>query len=350
MIRNQRKTEHLSIAAKTADGPVETGFADIHLIHQAVPELDLASIDLSVSFLGKDLQCPVIINAVTGGTPQAHRINNFFAYLADKYGMAMAVGSQTVALEDPGLRDSFTVVRESCPDGVVLANVGAMSSTQYALQAVKMIEADALQLHLNVPQELAMQEGDRSFKGMIDQISRIVDACPVPVIVKEVGFGLSREAVVRLYAAGVTRVDIGGQGGTNFLAIENQRCGLFDDHLEEWGIPTAISLAEVKSLGLPIDIIASGGIRSAMDVARALALGADLIGISGWVLKVLLEHGIDVLDETIDQFLYHLKAIYLMTGSVNTSELQQIPVLIFGHTAEWLRMRGIDPGMWAARS
>lgn len=348
-MRSQRKMEHLSIASKTADGPAQTGFADIHLIHQAVPELDLDDIDLSLDFLGKRLQCPVIINAVTGGTSEAQRINRIFAYLADKYGLAMAVGSQTIALDEPDLRDSFTVVREACPEGVVLANVSALSSVDAALEAVRMIEADGLQLHLNVPQELAMAEGDRCFKGMLDKVRRIVDACPVPVIAKEVGFGLSREATQSLYEAGVTIFDTGGQGGTNFLAIENQRQGLFNAYLEEWGIPTAVSLAEIEALHLPVEVVASGGIRSALDVAKAIALGGKLVGISGWFLKLLLEQGLEILDQSINSFLYQMAAVYLMTGSKNAQELQKKPLIILGRTAEWLRMRGIDPDLWARK-
>jgi isopentenyl-diphosphate delta-isomerase len=151
----------------------------------------LDEISLETEFLGKTLSCPILINALTGGTEQARRINFNLSLLAEKYGLAMAVGSQTVAIEDPGLRDTFRVARRNHPEGVIVANLSASSSVREALEAVEMIDADGLQLHFNVPQELAMGEGDRNFRGIIENVGQIVDSCPVPVIAKEVGFGFS---------------------------------------------------------------------------------------------------------------------------------------------------------------
>lgn len=335
---------------QTWDGPGSSGFEHISLIQDSVPELDLDEIDLGISFLGKQLQYPILINALTGGTEQAGMINRQLAGLARKHGIAMAVGSQTIALEEPGLRDSFTVVREMNPDGVVLANISANRPVENALEAVQMIQADALQLHLNIPQELAMSEGDRKFKGILDNIKQIVQASPVPVIAKEVGFGLSQESVARLYASGIRMVDNGGRGGTNFLNIEDQRDGLFDQHLSVWGIPTAVSLGEIIALQLPIKIIASGGIRKAVDFVKAIAMGADLVGISGLFLKVLLEQGSAELDHQMDRFFYQSRAVFLMSGARNCQAMREKPVIITGETAERLRLRGIDPGQWAQRS
>lgn len=331
------------------DGPGSSGFEDIMLINDSVPELEMDDIDLGISFLGKRLVYPVLINAITGGTEQAGMINRNLAGLAHKYGIAMAVGSQTIALEDPGLRDSFTVVRDMNPDGLIMANVSANSPVKDALVAVKMISADALQLHFNVPQELAMSEGDRNFKGIIDNVKRIADASPVPIVAKEVGFGFSRDSVVKLYACGVRLFDNGGKGGTNFLAIEDQRNGMFDQHLSDWGLSTAASLGEILALQLPVQIIASGGIRKASDLAKAIALGAEMAGISGLFLKVLLEAGVEELDRRMERFFYQTKAVFLMSGACNCNMIKEKPLIITGQTAEWLRIRGVDIRSWGER-
>jgi isopentenyl-diphosphate delta-isomerase len=349
IIRKQRKTEHLHLAVQTVDGPDQNGFEDIALIPDAVPELNLDDIDLSNRFLGKYLACPIIINALTGGTEEAKTINRQLARLVGKYGLAMAVGSQTIALEDHRLIDSFTVVREINPQGLLIANVSANSPVAEALAAVKMIAADGLQLHFNIPQELAMHEGDRHFRGILDNVRGIVDQCPVPVIAKEVGFGFSRESVSKLHAGGVNIFDCGGKGGTNFLAIEDQRGGMFDQSFYDWGIPTAVSLAEIVDLQLPIQVVASGGIRSASDLAKAIAMGADLVGITGLFLKILLNEGYEELDRQIARLLYQSQAVFLMTGSKNCAAIRQKPLLIFNRTAEWLRLRAVDPTQWSRK-
>lgn len=334
------------MALHTADGPDSSGFEDISLVQDSLPELNMDDIDLGTTFLGKRLQYPVLINAITGGTEEAGDINRKLASLAGKYAIGMAVGSQTIALEDPVQRDSFVVVRDMNPDGLILANVSALGPVQGALQAIDMIQADALQLHLNVPQELAMREGDRNFKGIMDNIKRIVDVSPVPVIAKEVGFGLSRESVEKLHAVGVRIVDNGGKGGTNFLRIEDQREGMFDHCLSDWGISTAASLAEITALKLPVQIIASGGIRKASDLAKAIAMGADLVGISGFFLKILLQEGMTELDQKMNRFFYQCKAVFLMSGAQNCKAMQSKPLVITGRTADWLKVRGIDPRRW----
>lgn len=261
----------------------------------------------------------------------------------------MAVGSQTIALEETDWIESFSVVREYNPDGLIIANLSAAASSDDAMAAVDMINADALQLHFNVPQELAMPEGDRHFKDIIEQVSRVVETCPVPVIAKEVGFGFSRESVKRLYDAGVRIFDTGGQGGTNFIAIEDKRGGVFQGELNSWGIPTAVSLLEILASNLPVKIIASGGIRSGLDAAKSLALGADMVGIAGSLLRILLHQGADELDRWVNDFLYRLRAVFLMSGAANTKSIREKPVIILGPTAEWLRARNIDPTQWARR-
>jgi len=306
-------------------------------------------IDLTYRFQSKVLSYPVIINALTGGTEQARRINRGLGELAEHYGLAMAVGSQTIAVQDPGLRDSFRVVREVNPDGFIIANIGANSAVGDAINAVEMIDADALQLHFNIPQELAMQEGDRSFKGILTKVQAIAEQIPVPVIAKEVGFGLSRESVLRLYDCGIRYFDNGGSGGTNFISIESQRHGMTGGEMLDWGIPSAASLGEICSLDLPITIIASGGIRSPLDAARVLAMGADLVGIAGPLLKIFLREGIDQLELWMDQFLFALKSVFLMNAANNLQAIKEHSLIITGNTAEWLRARGINPLKWSQR-
>jgi isopentenyl-diphosphate delta-isomerase len=337
----------LIIANQSSDGPALSGFADIHLLHDAIPELGIEDINLKVTFLGRDVNYPLIINAITGGTEQAGEVNRCLAAIASKYGLAMAVGSQTIAIENPKLRDSFSVTRELNPDGIILANVSAASCIGDVIEAVKMINADGIQLHFNVPQELAMLEGDRCFKGIIDNVARLVDKCSVPIIAKEVGFGLSREVVKKLYDAGVRIFDISGKGGTNFVVIEDQRQGNFARELDDWGISTANSLAEVVSTKLPITIIASGGIRKASDIAKALAIGADITAMAAPFLKTLLQDGFEELDRQVAEFLYILKSVFIMTGSQNCKQLREKPVIITGETNQWLTVRGINPQKWA---
>ncbi len=347
-IRNKRKADHLELAVKIPDGPLPSGFEDIVLVPDAVPELAWQDVNLQTSFLGKSLGYPVLINALTGGTESAYHINKILATTASRFDLAMAVGSMTIAMENPAVLGSFTVAREANPDGIIIANCSANMEAGKACRLVDVIAADALQLHLNVAQELAMEEGDRDFRGILDNVARIVDDCPVPVIAKEVGFGLSRETVWKLYQAGVRIIDNGGSGGTNFIAIEHQRRGQLDQQLYEWGIPTAASLAEIIALKLPLQIIAAGGIRSALDIAKAISMGADLVGMTGWFLR-RLEPGQD-LPGQISSLLRQLQAVFLMCGAGNCESLKTKPLLILGRTADWLRARGIDPAIWSARN
>lgn len=350
MSRQTRKKEHLKFALKTAQFPAENGFSDIYLVYEALPELDLNEVDTSIDFLDKKLKAPLLIDAMTGGHPDVKRINRNLARVAAQTGIAMAVGSQTAALESRSVRDTYTVAREENPDGVLIANVSALISPDMAKEAISMIDADALQLHLNVAQELAMAEGDRKFRGTLTNIEKVVLQSPVPVILKEVGFGLSRETIRKLYEIGVRYIDIGGKGGTDFIKIEYMRSGRdFRGEFQNIGITTACSLIESLSLELPLFTVASGGFKGGSDIVCALALGAKLVGMTGHFLEVLSDSSENGLRVRIDQIIDDLRKTMLMSGASDLGELAGKPVIITGFTAEWLLRRGIDINRYSQR-
>jgi isopentenyl-diphosphate delta-isomerase len=323
---------------------------DVYLVPNSIPELDLAEIDTGVSFLGKTMALPLIINAMTGGIEESGVLNRDLSELAAEFNIGIAVGSQTIALENREAVKSFRTVREVNPQGLVIANIGADVKPDDAVKVVEMLAADGLQLHLNVAQELAMPEGERNFRGMLDNIAEVVSRVRVPVIAKEVGFGIARESFLALYQNGVRFFDTGGQGGTNFIAIENARGGLLDGDFLYWGIPTAASVAEIVAQDLPVDIIATGGIKSALEAAKAIALGSTLVGGAGHFLRLWSQGSkIRVLNE-LEKFSYQFRCALLMAGASNLGQLKLKPVIIGGNTAHWLSARGIDINRWSRRS
>ncbi|WP_257720115.1 type 2 isopentenyl-diphosphate Delta-isomerase [Desulfotruncus alcoholivorax] len=342
--------EHIKYAVELdSEDDASAGFEDISFVHNALPELRYDEVDCSCIFMGKKLHAPLMINAITGGHAGVAEINRGLARVAAETGIAMAVGSQRAALDDPDVRSTFAVAREENPKGLLLANLNALCTPEEANQAIEMIGADGIQLHLNAGQELVMREGETNFKGIGKNIEHLIKNLPVPVLVKEVGFGMSREVVTALFEAGVRYIDVSGRGGTNFAAIEGRRGGVAGMHLKKWGIPTAISLLEATSAGLPINIVASGGLRSSLDMALALAAGASLTAIAGPFLKVLVEKGEDRLISLVGELIAGLKQLMLLTGAANVQALMGKPIIITGYTAEWLQRRGIDVNLYACR-
>lgn len=348
-LRQQRKLDHIKALLEHQDGPRGSGLADLTLVHQAIPSCSFTEVDCSIKLWGRRLDVPLIINAMTGGPEASGHINAALARVARATGVGMAVGSQKVAIDDPRLAWTFTVVREENPSGLVLANISASSNAEELHQAVEMIAADAVQLHLNVAQELAMPEGERGFDGLLDNIARLVQASPVPVLVKEVGFGLSKEAVLALYNCGVRWVDVSGQGGTNFIAIEEARSGREASALTEWGIPTAVTLVEVLSAGVPMGVLASGGIRSGLDLAKTLVLGARAGGVAGYFLRILLQQSPSALQEEIERWRRELETVMLLIGARTVEDMRRCPVIIGGRVREWLEQRGIPTATFARR-
>ena len=343
-MRKSRKLDHLRYALTLADGPTTTGFEDIKLIHNCLPELDWGDIDLSSSLAGLPLRHPVIVNAITGGTEEVTRINAALADFARRTGTAMAVGSQYAAFEYPEVKGSYEIVRKINPDGIVFANLGAHATPEQARLAIEMIGADAIQIHLNAAQEIIMAEGERRFSGYLENIAAIVAAVKVPVIVKEVGCGIAREQATQLTLAGVRAIDVGGAGGTNFIAIEAARTAtaLADDFLV-WGIPTVVSAIEVASV-LPkgVDLVVSGGVRTPTAAVKGLVIGGTAVGIASPLIKMLTEQGMEQTVAWFERFLTDMKRLLLLLGARTVGECAAAPFVVTGFSREWLECRGFD--------
>ena len=349
MSRSKRKWDHIQHALATGQNS-NTGLEDIAFIHQSLPDAFLDQADLGTSIGGLTLSSPIFINAMTGGGGERTvQINRDLALAARSTGLAMAVGSQMSALKDPSEAESYRVVRRENPSGIIFGNLGSEATIDQAKASVDMIEADALQIHLNVVQELTMPEGDRDFRGALKRIENIVSHSEVPVVVKEVGFGINKETVSMLASTGVTAIDIGGFGGTNFSRIENARRERLLSFFNEWGIPTAVSIAEAASLENNIEVIASGGIRTSHEIAKAIALGAGAAGMAGYFLKVLMKEGLEALIEEINNMHTELKVIMTALGAANITQLQQAPIIITEKTHHWLNERGIDTKAYSQR-
>jgi isopentenyl-diphosphate Delta-isomerase len=349
MPRLDRKNEHIYYSLRKA--PARADFSGIHLVHNCLPNLDFGEISLNTTYMGRTYRSPLFINALTGGTRLALKINAELAVVARDKGLPMAVGSQMAALEKREAEASFKVVRRVNPRGSVWANIGSYADPAMAKKAIKMIHADGLQIHLNVAQELMMPEGDCNFSGMVERIAQIVRTCQVPVIVKEVGFGIAREQALELMQTGVKAIDIAGRGGTNFIDIESRRSGsIIANDLCRWGIPTAISIAEVKdALESRVELLASGGINSSLDMAKAISLGANAVGMAGLPIYLLMKKGRKALISYLDSAEQELRTIMMMLGVKSISELRQVPCVITGLPAEWLQQRGIDSSKYAKR-
>ncbi|PSR21525.1 MAG: type 2 isopentenyl-diphosphate Delta-isomerase [Sulfobacillus acidophilus] len=343
--REQRKEEHIQ-AVQALPDQGGTGFEDVVLLPESASEVNFDEVSIDTNFLGHSLRSPVMINAMTGGTPLALQINQRLASFARHNGLAMAVGSETAALDDPAAMKSYAIVRETNPDGLVIANVGMGTTVERAQQAIDLIDANLLQIHWNTAQELFMAEGDRNFRGMLARFAEVCEAVSVPVIAKEVGQGMSGRAARRFVAHGARGIDIGGMGGTNFIAVEAWRRGVtVDQQWLRWGVPTAASLTEVVAEVKPaVAVIASGGIRSGHDVAKALSIGAHAVGIAGPLMRLAVaENGQEAMTKWLEELHLTLKMIMVLSAVRTVPELRRRPVLVMGRTREWLQIRGYLP-------
>lgn len=339
-----RKDDHIKISLEQNIEVGRNGFEHVTFVHNALPEVDFDKIELGTEFLGKRLKYPLIIEAMTGGTEEAYSINEALANVAEELRIAIGVGSQRPAIEDASVADTYSIVGSIAKNVPKIANIGAVQlnhgySSKECQKAIDMISADALALHLNPLQEVIQPEGDVDFSALLPKIKEVCDNVSVPVIAKEVGCGLSREVASRLLSAGVSALDVGGFGGTSWNRIERFRT---DDQRKEisevfdaWGIPTAFSLLQLGGLSCPK--IASGGIRTGLDAAKSISLGADLCGIALPLLKALDEDGEDGAYDYIFQVIDELKLAMFLTGAGNIESLKKNKNLILSETARsWM--------------
>jgi isopentenyl-diphosphate delta-isomerase len=345
-----RKDDHVRLAAEQQHRHQgHNQFDDLSFVHHALAGIDRSDVSLATRFAGIQWRVPLYINAMTGGSPKTGAINRDLAVAARETGVPIATGSMSACFADESAADTFSVMRRENPDGFIMANINATFSVDKARRAIDLLQADALQIHLNAVQETVMPEGDRSFASWGPQIEKIAAGVDVPVIVKEVGFGLSRETVLALREMGVRAADVGGRGGTNFARVENDRRDLADySFLDDWGQSTPACLLDAQGAGIPV--LASGGVRHPLDVARGLALGAVAAGASGRFLGILLDHGVAGLISHISAWLDQVEALMTALGARTPADLTRCDVLIHGGLRSFCADRGIDTRRLATRS
>ena len=335
-----------------------TGFDDVELVHNAVPSINREDVDLRIRLFGRQLDAPLVIESMTGGTPTAAKLNEVLGQAAEEMHIAIGVGSQRAGIEKPDLAYTYRVVREKAPNALVFANLGAPQLVKgYGLkqmrEAVEMVDADALCIHLNSVQECVQVEGEPVFRGAMEKIQEGAEKLGVPLVLKETGAGFSHETATALERIGVKGVDIAGAGGTSWAAVEYYRAKEKESALHErlgevfwdWGIPTAASIVEV-SRSTKLTVIASGGVRNGLHGAKALALGASAFGLALPFLKST-SGGVEEVKEKLETILMELRTAMFLTGSRRVEDVQKIPIVIRGATGEWLRTRGFDPSWFA---
>ncbi|AFZ17314.1 type 2 isopentenyl-diphosphate Delta-isomerase [Allocoleopsis franciscana] len=332
-----RKADHLRICLEedVQFHKNTNGLERYRFTHCCLPELNRSEIDLTTTFLGKSLGVPLLISSMTGGTQQAKTINFRLAEIAQQYKLAMGVGSQRVAVENPQVADTFAV-RSQAPDILLLANLGAVQlnysyGLDECLRVVELLEADALILHLNPLQECIQPNGDINFRGLIDKIHNLCNKLPVPVIVKEVGNGISAAMAQKLIEAGVSAIDVAGAGGTSWAKVESERAlneqqrrlGLT---FADWGLPTAECIVDIRAIAPKLPLIASGGLRNGLDVAKAIALGADLGGLA-WPFLQAAAESTEAVDALVQLLIAELTTVLFCTSNATLAQLQHSNVL-----------------------
>ena len=331
---NKRKQDHIDISKKEDVASSYNYWDDVHLVHNALPEIDMDEIDTTWRAFGAEMNAPVIIAGMTGGCTDATELNRRLAELAERYNIGMGVGSQRVALEDEAAVESYDVITDyDIP--LVIANIGApqllewSDAAEKAARAIEMIDADVLAVHLNFLQECIQVEGDRHARGVLDKLQQLAASLSTPVLVKETGAGISRNVALRLCETDIAGIDVGGMSGTSFAAIEahraRERGNRVQEHLghlfHDWGIPTPLSVMEVADVcrDTGMVIIATGGIRTGLDVARGIALGADAAGMAAAFLA-------DNADEMYETVIQALQTAMFLTGCRSLDELREADV------------------------
>jgi isopentenyl-diphosphate Delta-isomerase len=335
-ITQSRKAEHIRVCLEEdVQSRKTTGFDRYEFRHCCLPELDWNEIDLSTQFLGRSLQAPLLISSMTGGTEQARIINQRLAAIAQHYGLAMGVGSQRVAVENPSVCPTFSV-RDLAPDIVLLANLGVVQlNYSYGLEdcrrVVDWLEADALILHINPLQEAVQSNGDKNFRGLLPKIEQLCHQLPVPVIAKEVGNGISAAIARQLLDAGVAAIDVAGAGGTSWAKVESGRAKdakqrRLGQTFANWGIPTAQCLTDIRAIAPDVPLIASGGLRNGIDAAKAIALGAHLTGFAFPFLQAAATSEAAA-GELAEILIAELTTVLFCTGAAALQPLRDLDVL-----------------------
>jgi isopentenyl-diphosphate delta-isomerase len=338
-----RKADHLELTARGDVGFRDQGtlFGNVHLVHDALPELHLDDIDLSCTIMGKKLRAPLLIAAMTGGTDHAGKINRDLARIAEARGYAMGFGSQRPMLLNRAAVDSYQV-RDVAPNILLLGNVGAVQAAALTTQVIEAlvtdVGADALCVHLNPAMEVVQPEGDKDFRGCLPQIVRLAAELPCPVVAKETGCGLSLSVAHRLAAAGVEHVDVSGAGGTSWVGVETLRARdegrALGELFWDWGIPTAASVLAVQRVGFRT-VFATGGLKTGLDVARAVVLGANAGGLARPVIQAYYDGGADAVTRYLDQVERELRTAMLLVGAGNLTQLQKVPRFFTGALQDW---------------
>ncbi len=355
-IIERRKIQHILFAVKedVSASKKTTLFEYIDFVHQSVPSVALEDVDLSTSFFGRRVSAPILISGMTGGTKLAERLNMEMAKAAQKLKIPMGVGSQRAALKNKSLKRTFSIVREVAPEIPIIANIGMAQvaeglSREEIFEIIDMVEADVLAVHFNPLQEALQPEGDTSYYGLLDNLEKLVKESPVPVIVKQTGEGFSKESVERLLPSGIKGVDVGGAGGTSFAVIEALRSKYLGyDELEKiahnfssWGIPTAASILEIRAVSPDIFLIGSGGVRSGIDVAKALRLGADFSGIALPVIRSVYYMGSKGAELLLKRIIKELKITIFLVGARDLKTLKKAPIVLHGFLKDWIEQRGL---------
>ncbi|MGQ9478555.1 MAG: type 2 isopentenyl-diphosphate Delta-isomerase [Thermoproteota archaeon] len=348
-----RKADHIRIAlTRDVSSRVSTGFEDVELIHNPVCEINFNEIDTSVEVMGKRLRLPLIIEALTGGTREAKRINMGLAEVAESEGIGMEVGSVRAALENPEVSDTYSVVRDRAPTTLIISNIGAVQladkDLEYAMDAMRLVKADSLAIHFNKLQEAIMPEGEPVFKGYGSNIVELSRRLGDRLCIKETGAGFSCEAARLAKSWGVRWIDVAGVGGTSWYAVEyyrarersDEKSSLLGGLFWDWGVPTAVSVAESKTCAPELGVIASGGIRTGIDAAKAIALGASCVGIARPFLDSFMRGGVEEARRLVKSFELALRLTMFLVGSRSIRELSSVPIVVRGRTAEWLERRG----------
>lgn len=349
-----RKDDHVRLALEQGTAQRRSRhFDDLRFVHHALGAIDVASVNLQTTVADATWSMPFYINGMTGGSEYTGTINRALAIAAAETLIPMASGSMSAYFKDPSCAPSFTILREENPHGFLMANLSANATPSQARKAVDLIEANALQIHINAVQEIVMPEGDRAFQHWPKNIERIVETVGVPVIVKEVGFGMSSETVRTLSSLGVEYVDVAGNGGTDFAQIENSR--RTNDPfalLNGWGQSAVTSLIDCRAMARDcgVRLLASGGVRTPLDVVKALALGAHAVGVAGGFLAIVHESGPEALIREISTWQEQVRSIMALLGAESVGALTQTDIITAGAVRDFAKARDIDTARLARRS